>query len=99
MKEALDIVIKLIDSGKVNGGDAVTLIQAILNNRNQPVNPAPFTWPPKQIDYTTKPEPITCRDNTGSHNPYQDFITTTTNNINDDNINAIRPKGMEVIYG
>lgn len=107
MKEALDIVIKLIDSGKVNGGDAVTLIQAILNNRNQSVNPSPFnpsplTWPPTQIEY--QPKPIECRDNSGDHNPYSNTITTTIDNINNDNINndkieAIRPKGMEVIYG
>ena len=105
MKEqALKIVSELIDSHKIGGREAISLISAILNESNtQYIPAAPIISQPVRL------EDISCETNDvvihphSNPNPYTGTITTAvTGNITGnvtDNINAIRPKGMEVIYG
>lgn len=89
-EEALNIVIKLIDGGRICGKDAITLARAILNRQDH-VHSSIMT-----------PSPISVKDinnPSAEINQYKDFITTTTSNINEEPINAISPKKIDVIYG
>lgn len=89
-EEALNIVIKLIDGGRISGKDAITLTQAILDRQDH------------GYSSIMTPSPISVKDinnPSAEINPYKDFITTSTSNINNEPINATSPKKMEVIYG
>jgi hypothetical protein len=98
MKEqALKIVSDLIDDHKISGRDAISLIGAILNDSNTQYIPAsPIISQPIRPEDISRPQ---CGVTDIVINPYPGAIPTTVAGNVTDNINAIRPKGMEVIYG
>ena len=107
MKEqALKIVSDLIDGHKISGREAISLISAILNDsKTQYVPASPIITQPIRPEDISRPQSGVTDVVINPHsdqNPYPGSITTTvTGNITGitDNINATRPKGMEVIYG
>ena len=102
MKEqALKIVSDLIDGHKISGGEAISLISAILNESNtQYITASPIISQPIRVEDISRPQ---CEVNDVVIYPHNSgtITTTVTGNIGNitDNVNVTRPKGMEVIYG